>query len=576
MNKTTKIIIAVLAVIALVACVFAFTGKQEPVQEVANNTEATVPAAVEVEEKEPVQDIVVLFTNDVHCGIEDSIGYAGLAAYRNHLLEKTPNVLLVDAGDWTDGDTIGTVSKGMYIVDIMNEVGYDYITLGNHEFGPYEDTKARIDGIEAKIVVSNLEYLGSGETYLDKTTKYEIADCNGVKVAFLGVVTPETITKAEPGLFMEGDEWVYTFHHGSEEEFFGHIEGVAQEARAAGADYVVAIAHIGDDPGSAPWTSTDLATKTAGIDAILDGHSHSTVPSRILTNTEGKDVYVCSTGTKLAAIGQLTISPNGFITTGLITDYAEKDAEIDAFIQNIKASYEEEVNKVVATSNTALSISDASGVRMVRNRENALANLSADGYRYAGNCDIGWVNGGGVRADLPEGDITYADIIKVHPFGNMLCVAEATGQEILDALEWSSRLTMDVYADNGNAVAENGGFLQVSGLKYTINTSIPSPCVADENGLFLEVNGERRVSDVVVENKETGEYEPIDPEKVYTLATHNYMLKSAGDGYTMFQDNTFLVDEAIPDYQVLINYITVGLNGDLSAYADVEGRITVK
>ena len=570
MKRFLALLLAVVMILSLAAC----GKKAEPAA-----TEAPAPAATEapapVVEEVKEEDIVILFTNDVHCGIEENIGYAGLAAYRNQLLKQTPNVLLVDSGDWTDGDTIGTVSKGLYLAEIMNAVGYDYITLGNHEFGPYDDTKARIDTLKAKVLVSNLEYLGTGETYLENTAKYEIVEIGGKKIALLGILTPETITKAEPGLFMEGEDWVYTFHHQSEEEFYGYIEGVVAEVTKAGADYVVALAHMGDDPASAPFTSTDLATKVKGIDAILDGHSHSTVPCRIVKDPNGDPVFIGSTGTKLTNIGQLTITADGLITIGLVTDYTEKDADIQAFIDNIKVSYEEAVNKVVATSNTALSITDAAGVRVVRVRENALGNVCADAYRFNGNCDIGWVNGGGVRADLPEGDVTYADIIKVHPFGNMLCVAEVTGQEILDALEWSARMCPAEYAENGNAVGENGGFLHVSGLKYTIDTSIASPCVADENGLFLSVNeGARRVSDVLVE--ENGEYVAIDPAKTYTLATHNYMLKSAGDGYTMFQDNNLLVDSAIADYQVLINYITEGLNGDLSGYSDIEGRITVK
>ena len=419
MKRFLALLLAAVMILSLAAC-----GKQaEPAPTEApapTPTEAPVPVVEE-------EDIVILFTNDVHCGIEENIGYAGLAAYRNLLKKQTPNVLLVDSGDWTDGDTIGTVSKGLYLAEIMNEVGYDYITLGNHEFGPYADTKARIDAVNAKVLVSNLEYLGTGETYLEGTSKYEIVELGGKKIALLGILTPETITKAEPGLFMEGEEWVYTFHHQSEEEFYGYIEGVVAEAISAGADYVIALAHMGDDPASAPFTSTDLATKVKGINAILDGHSHSTVPCRIVNDPDGKPVYIGSTGTKLENIGQLTITADGLMTIGLVTDFAEKDADVQAFIDNIKVSYEDAVNTVVATSNTALSIKDAAGVRVVRVRENALGNVCADAYRYNGNCDIGWVNGGGVRADLPEGDVTYADIIKVHPFGNMLCVAEVTG-----------------------------------------------------------------------------------------------------------------------------------------------------
>lgn len=527
------------------------------------------------EQPEKDNDIVILFTNDVHCGIDENIGYAGLAAYRSDMLKQTPNVLLVDSGDWSDGDTIGTVSKGLYLADIMNEVGYDYITLGNHEFSAYDTTKARIDAIEADVIVTNLDYLGEGETYLENTSKYEIADFGDVQVAFLGIVTPETITKAEPGLFMDGDEWIYTFHQESPEEFYDYIEDVASQAIAEGADYVVALSHMGDDPASSPWTSTEIAANVSGIDAILDAHSHSTVPCRIVSNPDGEAVYIASTGTKLSAIGQLTITQNGLMTVGLITDYDKKDAEVEAFVNQIKQKYEEDVNTVVATSNAAFSVSDENGIRLVRSRETAIGDICADAYAFSGGSTIGIVNGGGIRADLPEGDITYADIIRVHPFGNMLCVVEATGQEVLDALEWSSRLCQSEYADNGNAIGENGGFLQVSGLKYTIDTSIESPCIADEHGLFLEVGeGKRRVRDVWVLNN--GIYDPIDPEAIYTVASHDYLIKSAGDGYTMFQDNTLIVDCALPDYDVLISYIVNGLNSDLSSYVDAESRFTVE
>ena len=568
MNKQLKKFLSLLAVLVLSMAMLTSCGKKPE----------ETPAEPPVEEPEAAKEIVILFTGDVHCGIEDDIGYAGLAAYRNLMLEKTPYVLLVDTGDYVDGDTIGTVSKGMYIIDIMNKVGYDYVTLGNHEFGALDVCEERTGAMEAKIIVSNMSYTGSGSGYnfLSDTVPYEIADLGGVKVGFLGIATPETITKSEPGLFKEDDKMVYSFSHESPETFYNRITEAAKEVRDAGADYVIVLGHLGDDPSSTPWTSTEAAENTTGVDVFLDGHSHSTLPCRVLRNKDGKDVMVASTGTKLNNIGQLTISPEGFITVGLISDFAEKDPDVDAFIQDIKASFEAKVNEVVATSNTALSIKDADGVRMVRNREVELANLSADAYRSAGNADIGWVNGGGVRADLPEGDITYANIINVHPFGNMLCVCEATGQEILDALEWGSRMVQPEYKADGNAVGECGGFLQVSGLKYTIDTSIESPCIADADGLFQGVEGTRRVSDVVVLNKETGEYEPIDPEKTSTLACHNYMLQSMGDGYSMFADNNFLVDSAIADYQVLINYIRDVLQGDLSQYAELEGRITIK
>lgn len=248
----------------------------------------------------------------------------------------------------------------------------------------------------------------------------------------------------------------------------------------------------------------------------------------------------------------------------------------DTFVQSVKALYEDEVNRVVASSDVALTCYDNAGIRMVRNRETAIGNFCADAYRDATGADMAIVNGGGVRADLPAGDITYADIIAVHPYGNTICMVEATGQEILDALEVASRFTQSEYAADGLALGEDGGFLHVSGMRYTIDTAVENTVVMDENDLFMEVAGERRVKNVEVLNGETGEYEPIDPSATYTLACHNYIIKEGGNGQNMFMDNELLIDEAMLDYEVLINYLTETLNGELSAlYSEVDGRITV-
>ena len=181
-----------------------------------------------------------------------------------------------------------------------------------------------------------------------------------------------------------------------------------------------------------------------------------------------------------------------------------------------------------------------------------------------------------IRADLDIGDITYGDIIAVHPYGNTLCVAEATGQEILDALEMASRSVTAEISDGENAVGENGGFLQVSGLKYTIDTTVVSTVEVDEAGMFVSCGESRRVKDVQV-LQEDGGYAPIDPVKTYTLASHNYLLKQGGDGINMFMDNTLTINEGMLDYQVLITYITDHLGGTVSSdYAQPQGRITVE
>ena len=206
--------------------------------------------------------------------------------------------------------------------------------------------------------------------------------------------------------------------------------------------------------------------------------------------------------------------------------------------------------------------SEGKPIRIIRSQETNLGDLCADAYRLVSGADIGVVNGGGIRAAIPAGDITFEQIISVHPFGNAMCVVEATGQQILDALEKSVSKLPD----------ENGGFLHVSGLTFTVDMSVPSTVVVDDKGNFVEVSGERRVKDVKVGG------EDIDPAKTYTLASHNYMLKSGGDGFNMFINDKLLQDEVMLDNQVLITYITENLGGVIGEeYAEPygQGRITI-
>ena len=503
------------------------------------------------------EDIVILYTNDVHCAVDADIGYAGLAAYKGWVEEKTPYAVLVDCGDALQGDTIGSVSQGEYLVDIMNQVGYDFAVLGNHEFDyGMEQLSALLEKSEAQYLGCNIRYTGEGNSAVSSLKPYEIVTYGDVEVAFVGVSTPESITKSTPAYFMdESGCFVYDFYGGSGEALYEKVQDTVDECREKGADYVIVLAHLGDDETSAPFRSTDLIAGTTGIDAVLDGHSHSVLPCDVVDNKEGEKVLLSSTGTGLTNIGQMVITADGNLTAGLIGDFPDKDTEIDSFVKEIQSQYETEMEQVVARTDVLLTTMSESGIRLIRSRETNLGDFCADAYRAISGADIAFVNGGGIRADIEAGDITYGDIIAVHPYGNTLCVAEATGQEILDALEMASRSTMSETGDGENAVGENGGFLQVSGLKYTIDTSIPSTVEVDEAGMFVSCGENRRVKDVQVVQKD-GSYTPIDPTKTYTLASHNYLIKQGGDGLSMFMDNTLTMNEGMLDYQVLITYIT--------------------
>ena len=520
---------------------------------------------------EAQKDIVVLYTNDVHCAIDNNIGYAGLASYKAEM-EKDNFVVLVDAGDAIQGDTIGTVSKGEYLVDIMNEVGYDFCVLGNHEFDYGTDVLASLlEKADAQYLNSTITYTGKGTNLLASTVPYVIERYGYLDVAFIGVSTPESITKSTPRYFMEGDEFVYDFAAG--EDLYKTVQSVVDEVKEKGADIVIVISHLGVEEGSEPNRATDLIANTTGIDAVIDGHSHTTAPCELVANKSGKKVVYTQTGTKLNNIGKLTISKDGSIKAELVSE-AEKDAEVTAFIEGLKGEYESLVNTVVAHTAVELSITDENGVRAVRNRETAIGDLCADAYRAVADTDIAFVNGGGIRATIKKGDITTANMISVHPYGNYLCSCYATGAEILDALEHSVANTQAVAAQDGKAVGESGGFLQVSGLKFTIDTSVPSSVKKDDKGLFVAVEGERRVKDVYVEKD--GEWTPIDPEATYTVACHNYMLQDMGDGYTMFADNQYILDNVMLDNQVIITYICDFLGGNVGEeYSAPQGRITI-
>lgn len=515
------------------------------------------PAEEAVERKLPTNEIKVLFTNDVHCGINDNLGYKTLATVKNAFISAGKDVILADAGDAVQGDTIGTLSKGEYIIDIMNALGYDVATLGNHEFdyGP--------DQLKALIEKANFEYVSCN--FVDKDEKavlkpYIIIEKAGVKIAFVGISTPKTLVSSSPANFRnEAGEYIYGFmQDDSGEKLYACVQEAVDAAIAEGADYVVALDHLGIELDCAPWTCGDVITHTTGIDVFIDGHSHSVIPCEEVKNADGKTVLQAQTGTKLDAVGCLTIGTDGSFKTELIDDGGLIDV-----IGEIEENYEKLVEEVVAKTDVELCINDPeAGVRIVRSQETNLGDLCADGYLALSGADIAFVNGGGVRDTIPAGDITYGQIIKVHPFGNSMCVIEVTGQDILDALELSA----------SKLPGEYGGFLQVAGITYTIDMSVESTVKIDAESNFVSVDGDRRVKDVKVGD------EDIDPEKTYTLAGHNFMLKEGGDGYSMFIGKKVLQDCVLIDNQVLINYIVDVLGGTVGEdYSDPygQGRINI-
>jgi len=575
------------------------------------------------------QEIIVLYTNDVHCGVDENIGYAGLSLYQKQMQQQTPYVTLVDAGDAIQGAPIGTLSEGGYLIDIMNQVGYDFAVPGNHEFD-YGMSRflEMADALDCGYYSCNFIELKTGNPVL---APYKMFTYGDTKVAFVGVSTPESFTKSTPAYFQnENGEYIYGFcEDESGQKLYAQIQASVDAARTEGADYVIVVGHLGENGTTPRWNSAQVIGNTTGIDVLIDGHSHETVASKTAKNKDGADVIVTQTGTKLKQIGKLTIGTNGTITTELVsevtaddigrsytvkagdtlnriakrelgsynrwreiyeanrdkiknpdelqvgmvitipgmesvTDGKAVDYQTDQYIKGIQSQFNETLKTVLGKTEVDLTVNDPStGERAVRNAETNLGDLCADAYRLVLGADIGFVNGGGVRVSIAPGNITYNDTLKVFPFGNIGCVAEVSGQKIKDALEMASK----------NCPQESGGFLHVSGLTYTIDTSVKSGVQLDEKGNFLRVDGAYRVTDIKVGN------EPLDLNRIYTVASHNYMLKLAGDGMTMFADSNIIRDEVMMDVDILSTYIRSNLGGIVGAeYQNPagQGRITIK
>ncbi len=506
------------------------------------------------------KDIVILFENDVHCSVD---GYAKLSAMKEELSDTNDYVGVVSSGDFVQGGSLGVVSKGEYIVNIMNLVGYDAVTLGNHEFDYKIERLHELAAIlDATVVCSNLKKADEETTVFEP---YTIVSYGDTDIAYIGITTPDTITSSSPAQFKnEAGEYIYTF---SGNNLYETVQKNIDAAKNDGADYVIALSHLGTESVYEQWSIQTLIQNTTGLDVVLDGHSHSVVENMVVSDKDGNNVVVASTGTAFANIGKLTIS-DGEIKTELIpvNAYEKTDDDVMSYIAQINEEYAKLGERKIGVSEVNLTTVDENGNRIIRKAETNLGDLCADAYRVITGADIGMVNGGGIRANIDIGDITFNEILGVFPFGNKTCVSEVTGQQVVDMLE----LGLIVYPE------ENGSFQHVSGITFDFDPEIEHSIKLDENQEFVSIEGARRVFDVKVLNKETGEYEPIRLDGKYTLASHSYLLMEYGGGATMFKEATLLSETGILDVELLENYITENLNGVVGEeYAESQYRINV-
>ena len=402
--------------------------------------------------------IVIVHTNDVHCAVDDNLGYAKLVNYAKTMRSTygADNVTLVDAGDAVQGKAMGTLTNGEYLIDVMNECGYDFAIPGNHEFD-YGMTQFNtlVARANAKYLSCNFTDLRTGNLMFDAYAMREYDTAVGKrKVAYLGICTPESLTKSSPAHFQEDGIYRYGFcEDDSGTKLYDAVQSAVDQARADGADYVVALAHLGQDGVTPRWTSTAVAANTSGIDVIIDGHSHELYVQTPL-NKNGQPVLVTQTGTQLVGIGQVVIDPaNGTIaayasndtetvtasttkgTASIVKAWDGIDADTAAFIAGLQADLAKITERVIGRSDVRLvALEDDDYTWAVRAHETNLGDFVADAYlalAWHGGvmADIGFVNGGGIRANIEPGDVTYGDLINVQPYNNQLCYVDTPRPE---------------------------------------------------------------------------------------------------------------------------------------------------
>lgn len=506
----------------------------------------------------PQEKIVILYENDVHCAVE---GYTKLAAMKEELKSSYDYVGVVSVGDFVQGGTLGTISSGEYIVNLMNLVGYDAIALGNHEFD-YKLTRLMelTSMLKTKPLSANFRKISDNSNVFDP---YSIVSYGETDIAYIGVTTPSTLSSSFPIQFKDTDgNYIYSFNP---ESIYDIVQENIDAAKKDGADYVIALTHVGIEDAQDYSTAIEIAENTDGIDVILDGHSHSVVENMKITDKGGNEVILSSTGTKFEHIGKLTIEEGKFETSLVKTEEYEKTSEaVDTYLAQINEEYQKLGERKIGVSDVNLITHDADGDRLVRRAETNLGNFCADAFRLVTGADIGYINGGGLRAPISVGDITFNDILSIYPFNNQVVVCEMTGQAIKDMLEFATKYYP----------LEGGSFPHISGIKCSIDTSIPSSAQQDINEIFTGVTGEYRIYDIKVLNSETGAYDPIDLNKTYTFASHNYLILEQGSGMSMFKDVKVITNDGMLDVELLEKYIVENLGGHITEqYKDVDNRV---
>ena len=512
----------------------------------------------------------------------DSIGYDGLMLYKKELQKKYKNVLVVDAGDHIQGEIIGLISKGLDIIEIMNKIGYNVSTLGNHEFDyEIEDLYNCSEKLKCGYISANFCYRKNKEQIFDK---YKILEVGNKKIAFIGITTPQTLTKTK--LYKMKDEdgkMKYNFlTDNNGQELYDKTQIYINELKEEyNVDHIIILSHLGDESDTpTQYNSSYFISQIYGIDAMIDGHTHKTY-NKTCKDKNGNDVLLSQTGTKLSNIGVIKIDSNGKFTSEMIDKVPEPKEKEGAEIikrNNIDRWIDKEMNNFLIKLNNSHSgelsikygysdfdfIVSTDEIRdyhkfTCRSEECTLGNLIADSMIYGGIGDIAFKSSGSIRSDLLKGDITLGKILNVIPYTSEIIIKEISGQDILDILEYSVKYTPN----------KSPKFLQVSGISFKVNLSIESPVIIDENEMFEKIEGERRVYDVKVGN------EKLDENKKYNVSLDRF-IGEGGDGYSMFNKYEEIAIVSNFDNELLADYIQKELNGTIpDRYRKTEKRIVI-
>lgn len=502
---------------------------------------------------------VILHTNDVHGAVE---GYAYIAQLKADYEAKGAEVILVDAGDFSQGTTYVSSTKGADAVTMMNAAGYDVVTLGNHEFDyGYAQLKENMSKAKFKVVCADV-FNEDGTPIFDASYTYTTK--SGVKVGFFGMETPETQTKANPAL-MKGLSFI-----GGKDLYKVTQEDVDMARSEGNADIVIALGHLGVDKSSEPNCSYNVMQNVKGIDLFIDGHSHTVM-------TASKDnSMVQSTGTGLAYVGAIVIdnATKSIESNGLIdlSAYTKEDATVKAAADKIISDINAEYGKVFARTDVELNGDKDPGNRT---QETNLGDLITDSMLWAIRKDaeltvpaenvVAITNGGGIRAWIHKGDISKLDVNTVLPFGNTVAVVYVTGAELLEALEASTFALPDSL----------GGFPQIAGMNISIDATkkydpqtTPYPSGSGKATYY----GPASINRVTI-NSVNGK--AFDPNKTYAVVTNNFCA-AGGDTYYAFAAASSQFDTGLPLDEVLMDYITTELKGVVGEqYAQPQGRITI-